>query len=503
MHKFTMLVGKAHVLQENTHFYADSIVLNDVDNSLEAFGNIHINDADSVHTYSQYLKYLGKEKKAFLKKKVRLTDGKGELTTEELEYDVTLKIGTYLNKGKVVNKKTVLTSKEGYYYGDTKDVYFKQKVVLIDPEYKVLTDTLQYNINTDIATFVSPTVIYSDSSRRTIKTHKGFFNMKNKRGILNERSVIEDSAGVFTADDMAMDDSTKLGEFRGNVVYRSKDTAQGADLIANNVKTNRKKDIILATEKPLLILKQGRDSIFVSGDTMFSARMTDLLRTRRVPAVRDSLVRIGDSVVGRYEPVVLDTSNTKDNNNNKYFEVYNHVKIYSDSLQAVGDSLFYSLQDSVFRLFRNPVVWSKENQIMGDTIYLYTKNKKPERLYVFENAIEIGRVDSTNYYNQLKSTTLNVWFADGKIYYMRAKGTAQNVYYGQDESGAFTGVYKSSADMINIFFADNKPLRISFLRSASNDGYPMHQVNHDEIKVRGFKWLDNRRPKSKFDLLSY
>ena len=59
-----------------TLFYCDSAVLNQAANTIEAFGNIHINDADSVHTYSQYLKYLGKEKIAYLKKKVKLTDRK-------------------------------------------------------------------------------------------------------------------------------------------------------------------------------------------------------------------------------------------------------------------------------------------------------------------------------------------------------------------------------------------------------------------------------------------
>src|SRR6266511_4258606 len=67
---------------------------------------------------------------------------------------------------------------------------------------------------------------------------------------------------------------------------------------------------------------------------------------------------------------------------NRYFEAYNHVRIYSDSLQAVGDSLFYSGEDSVFRLFKEPIVWSRDSQITGDTIYLYTQNKKPKRMYV-------------------------------------------------------------------------------------------------------------------------
>jgi lipopolysaccharide export system protein LptA len=492
LHKYTSLAGKVHVKQEKTDFYADSAVINEIDNSLEAFGNIHINDADSVHTYSQYLKYLGKEKKAFLKKKVRLTDGKGELTSDELEYDVGLKIGTYLQGGKLVNKKTVLTSKEGYYYGDTKDVIFKQKVLLIDPDYKVVTDTLQYNTNTEIATFVSPTIIYSDSGRRTIKTHEGYFDLKNKKGILNKRSVVEDSTATFTADDMAMDDSTKLGEFRGNAVYRGKDSAKGFDLIANNIKTDRKKDILLATQKPILLIKQGKDSIFVSADTLYSARLSDLQKTRRVPVIRDvdSTKRLSDS------------TDKTDSSTNKYFEAYFNVRIFSDSLQARSDSLFYSLQDSVFRLFTNPVVWAKENQITGDTIYLYTKNKKPERLYVFENAMALSRVDSTQYFQQVKSTTINALFEDGKINFMRAKGSAENVYYGQDEHKHFIGVNKSNSDIIDVLFDNSQPKRVSFLRNLDGTMYPMRQVNHEEIKIRGFKWLDNIRPKSKFDIFA-
>ena len=488
LHQYMSMTGKVIVKQGNTLFYADSAVLNQIDNSLEAFGNVHINDADSVHTYAQYLQYLGKEKKAFLKKKVRLTDGSGELTTEALEYDVDLKLGTYLTGGKLVNKKTVLTSTEGRYYGDTRDVIFYRKVVLLDPEYKVYTDTLQYNTNTEIANFISPTRIISDSGRRTIRTREGYFDMKNKRGFLYKRSVIDDSTYTFTADDMAVDDSTKLGEFRGNAVYRGKDTAQGFDLIANNIKTDRKKDILLATEKPFLLLKQGRDSIFISADTFYSARLSDLMKTRKVPIIRDS------------SSALIDTTRT--DSTNKFLEAYYHVRIFSDSLQAVGDSLFYSLKDSVFRLFKQPVVWAKENQITGDTIYLYTANKKPERIHVFENAMAISRVDSTEYFNQLKATTINALFTDGKISSMRARGNSEYVFYNQDDHKKFISVNKATSDVLQALFKDNKPERVTPISNADGTMYPMRQVNHEELRIRNFKWLDRIRPKSRFDILS-
>lgn len=491
--EFISLAGRVQVKQENTLFFADSAVLNRQLNMLEAFGNVHINDADSIHTYAQYMRYQGKEKKALLRTKVKLTDGKGILTTEELEYDVSIKIGTYLKGGKVVNKKSTLTSVEGYYYGDTRDVIFKRKVVMTDPENKITGDTLQYNTGTEIATFTSPTVIVNTKEKRTIKTREGYYDMKNKKAELYKRSVIEDSSYTFTADDMAFDDSTGLSEFRGNAVYRGKDTAQGFDMIANNIKTNKKTNSLIATQQPLLLIKQGVDSIYITADTLYTARLSDLMKHRNVPQIRDSLPGI---------PPIPASDKQAEDSSDKFFEAYFNVKIFSDSLQARGDSLFYSLKDSVFRLFKSPIVWAQENQITGDTIYLFLKEKKPERLFVFENAMAINRVDSSVYFNQLKGTSINALFTDGKISSMRAKGNAANVYYATDEEKRFIGVNKSSSDVIDVFFEDSKPQKVVFLRNLEGKSYPMRQVDHDEIKLRNFKWLNDQRPKTKFDILS-
>ena len=490
LNQFISYAGKVKIKQDKTLFYADSIALNVITNVFEAFGNVHINDADSVHTYAQYLKYLAKDKKAYLKKRVRLTDGKSTLTTEELEYDVTVKIGTYLKGGKVVNEKTNLTSIEGYYYGDTRDIFFKRKVVLINPDYRINTDTLQYNTDTEIATFTSPTTIRNDK-QLIIKTRDGFYDLKNKRAQLYKRSVIDDSTYTMTADEMALDSTSGLGEFRGNAVYRGKDSAKGFDLIANNIKTNNKRNSLLATQSPLLLLKQNRDSIYIAADTFYSAKLSDLLKVKTVPRVRDSV------------DFIFSPDSTREDSTDKYFEAYYNVKIYSDSLQSVGDSLFYALKDSVFRLFKQPVVWAQENQVSGDTIYMYLKNNKPERLYVFENAMALSKVDSSVYFNQVKGNTINAYFdTTGQIHFLRAKGNSENVYYGVDEQKNFIGVNKNSSDVIEIRFDNGKPKKVVLINTVDGTMYPMRQVDHDELKLRNFRWLDSRRPKSRFDILS-
>lgn len=488
--QFISYAGNVKIKQGKTLFYADSAVVNPVTNIFEAFGNIHINDADSVHTYAQYLKYLAKEKQAFLKKKVRLTDGKSTLTTDELEYDVTVKIGTYLKGGKVVNEKTTLTSTEGYYYGDTRDIIFKRKVRLVNPDYKIDTDTLQYNTDTEITTFTSPTTIRNDK-KLVIKTRSGFYDLKNKRAELYKRPVIDDSTYTMTADDMALDSISGLSEFRGNAVYRGKDSAKGFDLIANNIKTNNKKNSLLATQSPLLLLKQDRDSIYIAADTFYSAKLSDLLKIKNVPRVRDSI------------DFTFLPDSTKEDSTDKYFEAYYNVKIFSDSMQSVGDSLFYALKDSVFRLFKSPVVWAQSNQVTGDTIYMYLKKSKPERLYVFENAMALSQVDSTIYFNQVKGNTINAYFdTTGQIHFLRSKGNSENVYYATDEGGNFIGVNKNSSDVVEIRFADGKAKRVLLINGVDGTMYPMRKVNHEELKLRNFKWMDDRRPKSRYDILS-
>jgi lipopolysaccharide export system protein LptA len=476
---YVILVGNVKIRQGKTLLYGDSLVLNSTLNILEGFGKVHINDADSVHTYADYLKYVGNEKKAFLRKKVKLTDGKGVLTTDSLDYDVAIKMGHYNKGGKLIRNKTILKSAEGYYYGVTRDVIFRKKVELNDPENKIITDTLEYNTYSQLANFISPTKIITGS--RIIRTNNGNYNTGTRKGYLYERSSIDDSTYTFIADEMAIDDSLGLGEFRGNAVYKSKDSLS-FDMMANNIKTNRQKNIILATELPTLLLKQKKDTIYITADTLFSAKIDDLKRP--IPLAREK------------------TGTVKDSSLNKYFEAFHNVKIYADSLQSRCDSLFYSLADSTIRLISKPIVWANNNQITGDTIYMFLNNKKPEELSVFNNAFAINKVDTTNYFNQIKGNRLNVWFEEGEISKMRTRGNAENIYFVLDDNKKFIGVNHSSAQIIEILFDKGEPAKVKFINQLQGKLNPLNKTIPEELLIRGFKWQEDRRPKNKFEILS-
>ncbi|MEP6682514.1 MAG: OstA-like protein, partial [Parafilimonas sp.] len=488
--EFQSAAGKVIIRQDATLFYGDSIVLNKTKNMLEAFGHVHINDNDSIDTYSDYLRYFGNDKKAYLKGNVKLTDGKGVLTTPDLDYDLNTHIGIYTKTGKVVSDKTVLTSTEGFYYGETKDVYFKKNVVMVNPDYTVTTDTLLFNTYTNVATFTVPTLIKSGDKRK-IYTSDGYYDLTNKKSYFGKRPHIEDSTTILDADQVASNDTTKESEANGNVVYR--DTAQGVTIFSNNLKSNGIQSSFLATQKPVMVIKQDNDSTFIAADTFFSAKLSNLRKYRTIPEILDSLPS-QDSIV------IADSAKAKqDSAKDRFVEAYFNVKIFSDSLQAVGDSLFYSSEDSAFRLFKDPVVWSQESQISGDTIYLFTLNKKPKRMYVFENAISVQKVGA-DYYNQVKGRTINGFFVNGDVDYVRAKGNAESIYYAQDDSSKFIGVNQATADVIDMYFANKQADKVIFRSNLVGTSYPMRQMDPSTMRLRSFKWLDDRRPKTKYDL---
>lgn len=644
--KFQSLVGNVKLQQGKTFFYCDSVVKDNKQNIIEAFGNVHMNDSDTTNIFSQYMKYFVDKKYVIFQKKVKMTDGTGTLYTDDMQYDMANKIGTYYNGGKVINQTSVLTSKEGVYYAETKDIYFKKDVLLKDPSYDLKTDSLLYNTNTQLATFITKTYI-RDSSGSDIVTKDGNYDLKNHKAYFGKRPTIHQGSQKITGETVQFDDSTGISIADGNAVYV--DSLQGISVLSNHMIANRKTKTFFATEHPLMILKQEEDSIYVSADTLFSGKLSDLLTADSIKRHDDSIVaeklRIRDSIysdsikivkakisdslktvseliekeekrksdsaalisvnisntdllktvlaqenellkkpekkktrtknnpppkqdslkndlaikksnvsdstklspqalndslknkdaLAKNDSLKIDTSNNnaivtdrskspqqasadsvdalkKDSlknamvnnsppsdSSNRYLQAFHHVRIFSDSLQAVSDSLFYSAKDSIFRLYTNPIVWANKNQIPGDTIFLFTKNKKASRLYVFENGLVVMRVGD-NLFNQVKGTTLNGYFKDGVIDFMRAKGNAESIYYAQDENKAFFGVNQSKADVIDMIFL-NKELNKVVLR---NDGegtmFPIRKVNFDEMRLRNFKWLEDKRPKTKYEL---
>ena len=479
------IAGNVIIKEALTTFNCDSATINRKTNILEAFGNIHINDNDSIHTYAQYLRYVGAERIAYLKKNVKLTDKKGTLYTDDLEYNLRTGIATYKNGGRIVNEKTVLTSRNGVYYADTKDVYFKNDVHLKDPDRDIYTDSLLYNIKTNIATFISKTrIVGKDGS--VIYTNAGTYDLSTGEAIFTNGASFSDSTHFLSAKTMAFDKISNTIQAQGNV--KIVDSVNKIIVLSGEAFSDLTRNSFLATRKPVMIIYRDGDSTYVAADTLFSGlRKYDSLE-RKMITQRDTL-----------KTTLVVKANDADSSI-RYFLGFHNVRIFNDSLQAVSDSLHYSTIDSTFKLFGQPIVWNDNSQITGDTLYVFTQNQKPKRLYVFNNSMIINKTKE-GLYNQVAGRTLNGYFVDGSIDYVRVKGSpAESIFHPQGDDSAYIGMNRSSGDVIDVYFVKKELNKVKFINNVDGVLYPMKDIPADKKELKGFKWLDKRRPKNKLEL---
>ena len=577
------LAGNAAVRQGRTFIYGDSIVVNQITRIAQVFGNVHINDADTVHTYAQYLKYLGNERIAYVKRNVRLTDGKGTLLTNDLEYNLNSRVASYENGGKVLNGKTVLTSQSATYYESTKDVYFKKYVHLTDPKYDIKADSLLYNTQSKEARFISPTTIVNKDGGAVVKTKNGFYNLQSGKAEFYERTAYDDSAYNLIGDQIALDEKDGILQIdgRGKII----DKKNRVTAIGNLLYLNKKTKSFLATKKPVMIFYSDNDSTYLAADTLFSGvrlrtekedtvvnhtnkiNADSLFKkdftvdstkkaspidyttdtTIRYDATKDIAVKPTITIAREENKVKLNTkerqkkmdaaqkealkktsneveeiANTTviDSTKNigivspvpiaamleptgtdtiRYFLGFSHVRIYNDSLQAISDSMYYSTQDSVFRMFKEPAFWNGKSQVTGDTIHLYTENQKAKRLNVFNDALIVNE-QAINLYNQVGGKTLNGYFKAGEIDYIQVKGfPAESIFYATDKDSAYIGMNRSTSDIIDAYFENKKLIKVKFIKEVDGTLYPMRMI--DGLKeLDNFKWLDAKRPKNYLEL---
>ncbi|WP_157307845.1 OstA-like protein [Chitinophaga tropicalis] len=522
-------IGNAIFRQANTLFYCDSALINRAANILDAYGHIHINQADSIHIYGEYLHYEGNTKIATLRDNARLTDNKIVLSGPELEYDMGARIGTYTQGGKLVNGSSVLTSQEGYYYADTKDVYFNNNVLLVDPEYTLTTDTLLYNTETKIATIMAPTTI--NDGKTVMYTTSGDYNTETGQGNFDSRPTIEDSTATITADRITMDKRTGLAFATGNMVYR--DTAQKMTLLSNYGTVNQVNKTVLATQHPLMILEREKDTMYLTADTLYSAvikrdsitvapvktagTMPDTLTASVIPdstaTVRPDSITIvaadstavvpkDSSLALQPQPLAInaDTSSAKDTSEIRYIMAWHHVRIFSDSLQGVADSVYYSSKDSIFRFYRNPVLWANMTQLSGDSIFLYTKNQQADKILLDQNSL-IVKEAGPELYNQIKGNQITGYFAGQSLDWMHVDGNAESIYYIQDDDKAFISMNRTLSGIINIYFMEGELHHVTFIKDPEGTMYPFSQRPVEQTLLENFHWDIRRRPKSKYELM--
>ncbi len=257
----------------------DSAVLYQERNFFEAFGNVHINQGDTLNIYSEFLNYDGNAKKAHLDKNVRLIDRENTLTSNVLDYDMVAKIGEYKNGGKLTNKDATITSKSGFYFSNSRDAYFKVDVLVVTPESTITSENLRYNTLTNWTYFYGPTNIKGKEDN--LYTENGAYNTKTENALFGKKNLYTNGSRSLKGDSLYYFGRTGYGKAVKNVTFR--DTKDQTLLRGQLGEYYRSDERVVVTQKAYVGIGT-KDSITVDNkkmpDTLWLG--ADTLETQQV-----------------------------------------------------------------------------------------------------------------------------------------------------------------------------------------------------------------------------
>ena len=452
------LINHVVFRHKNTTMYCDSAYFYAAGNFLEAFENVHINQGDSVQIYGDYLYYDGNLRLAKIRKNVRLSSSTTRLTSQSVDYDLHNNIGYYTNHADILNGENKLKSRLGFYYSRQNLYLFQDSVVVKNPDYTIFSDTLKYNTFSNVAYFIGPTRIISDSN--DIYCESGWYNTETNISFLKKNASIENRTQTLSGDSLYYERETGYGEAYSNIQLVDKE--QDIILRGNYARINEKNETALLTDSALFIYITEDDSVFVHADTL------------------------------RSEP---------DSVGKKEFRLYYKVKLFKTNLQGKCDSMFYSASDSMLRMFYEPVLWSDENQLSAEYIEIHIKNRQVHQLHMQRTAFIINQEDSTRF-NQVKGKTMIGHFRDNELNRINVYGNGQMIYYAKDDEDLI-GVNKAESSDMVIFLINKKVEEIRFLNKPSAVLYPLEMIPQEELELKDFKWQIQIRPMKKEDIFTW
>lgn len=447
----------------NAKLYCDSAFYNIITKEIRAYRNVHINKQDTLNLFCDSLFYDSEADYAKLWGNVRVRDNEFKLTTDSLDYDIGKDEGIYTNYGKIVSitGSDELESKIGYFYPDKEQFNFRENVVYKSNDYTVETDTLQFNGRSKKAFFFGPTSITGNAS--TMYCESGWYHLDDDVGVLQKNARIDRKDLSIAGDSLyySSKDSLYIGE--GNVVIE--DTTNQLGFSGDYAKNEGRKNQSFITGHALGKRYGDEDTLYIHADTLFST--------------------------------------TDSTGAAKRMKAYREVEIFRGELQGICDSLSYDREEGIMNLYNDPILWAKDAQLSGDTISVYSKDDQIQRAFLRKKGIVVTHVKRTSYYNQVAGKTMNAYFDSSKIKRLDIESNAKTIYFLEDETENDSTIIVERKGMNRIYSADislyfqDGDIRSATYRSEP-DGvlYPMNQIKKDEERVSHFQWKHDLRPPS-------
>ena len=460
------LYGNVSFTYQGNIMYCDSAYYFQKKNEVKAYGKVHVNKDNTLNLFCDSLYYSGRSKKAKLWGNVRVRDKEFKLTTDTLDYDAKKGQAFYHYGGRVENivSHEVLTSEVGYFYPNSKNFYFSNHVVFNGNDLSMTTDTLQYIYSTKIVNFHGATNISSKETRMYCES--GWYNTETDEGELMQNAWIQKEDNYISGDTLIYKPKEKISIGKGNVVYM--DTVQKVEMTGGYAYMNDSLNISFITEKAFAIKRLDDDTLYLHADTLFLEKI--------------------DSV--------------------DYIKAYHNAAIYSRKIQSRADSITLNTTNNYILLNNHPIVWSNSAELKGDTIIIYLNDSTINHVDIIDHASIVMEVEKDNYYNQIAGRKIIANFKNNEIYRANVNGNAVTIFYPEEElktdstvTFSRKGMNRLYSSTLRIDIDSSEITGVTYIEKPDGAFYPMNKIKADEKFVQGFVSKLYLRPQRKKDLL--
>ena len=457
----TVLIGKVTMIHAGAVLTSKKAFYYKETNFFKAIGDVIINQGDTITQTSDYVDYDANSKKTISWGNVILKDPSMTLTTDTLYFNRGSQLLFYKDHAIIKDETNVLKSKNGNYYLEQKKFTATTKVTITNPDNLIESDHLDYYTNSGHAFLYGPSTITNQKDNNKIYSERGFYNtktdishfVKNAKLFLDERTIEGDS--------LYYDKIRGFASATNNI--KVIDTAENFLAKGDYAEYFQKKDSIFMIKRAVAISVVENDSTFIHGDTLL--------------------------VTGK--------------KNHRVIRSYNNVKIFKIDLQGKCDSLYTDQSTGITKMYVNPILWSDQSQITGDSIKLLS-NKETEKLdslKILGNSFIIQK-DSIDpeIFNQIKGRNMFGKFIKNQLKTLLVKGNGEAVNFNRNDEGVLETITKQFCSNIEFELIDSEINQIKCLKMSDGKTYPPSMYPQNDKRLKGFLWRESEQPKKKEDI---
>lgn len=459
-----ILVGHVRLYHDGVYLDCDSARFYKEENSFDAYGHVKMVQGDTVTLTGDTLMYDGFEMKARARGNCVLIDKNTRLESDNLDYDRVYSVGMYLYGGTLYDGDNVLVSDWGQLTTTTHEAFFTDNVVLTNPQFKLVTDTLYYYTDTKIARIVTPSNITTDDGTFIYGIKGDYATNTGEAYLLNRSYIIKDMRRV-EGDSLHTDKDTGFSEVFGNAIIT--DEENYCMITGNYCSYDDNTGTAVATDSAVAYeYSQPPDTLFLHADTL--KMFTYNINT-------DSVYRD--------------------------MHAYHHVRFFRNDVQGVCDSMVTHELDSCTYMYGQPILWNEEQQLFGEEIRIYNNDSTIDWIHVIDQATTIEQIDSISY-NQVESREMFSYFVDGQIDHNVAKGNVFVDYFMNEDDGNRIGMNYSESTELIIYMKDKKVQKI-WMPAATGTVYPELMIPAEKRYLSRFAWFDYIRPTDRYDIFQW